>query len=212
MADKNSRLAELCRDQHIGTELIDSGQTLPEVLDRTLAECERRITDGSSSVGARLLQIDSLLKLARETHKLQSRGAGLDEARQALAQLERNLNRTEGLSHELQEQLAHAAGQLEVATTVESDTIDIALLGDLLGSISRLCHKINNPLTSIMGRAQMMQMRVANSGVDDKTSKSVQVIEESAKRVAGLVQELANLISHGRKEFLADYDSRSGSR
>jgi signal transduction histidine kinase len=212
VADRNSRLAELCRDQHIGTELIDSGQNLPEVLDRTLAECERRITDGSSSVGARLLQIDSLLKLARETHKLQSRGAGLDEARQALAQLERDLNATEGLSRELEEQLTNAVGQLEVATTADNGKIDIALLGDLFGSISRLCHKINNPLTSIMGRAQMLQMRVATGSVDEKTAKSVVVIEESAKRVAGLVQELANLISHGRKEFLADYDSSSGSR
>ena len=210
MAERDSRLAALCRDQHIGTELIDSGQNLTEVLDRTLAECERRITDGSASVGARLRQIDSLLKLARETHKLHSRGAGLDEARQTLAQLERDLNATEGLSRKLENQLASTAGQSEAA--IDDDEINLELLGDLFVSISRLCHKINNPLTSIMGRAQMMQMKFATGGVDEKTGKSVQVIEESAKRVAGLVQELANLICQGRKELLASYDSSTGSR
>ena len=39
---------------------------------------------------------------------------------------------------------------------------------------------------------------------DSIYGKSVDVIEESAKRVAGLVQELANLICQGRKEFVKD--------
>ena len=52
-----------------------------------------------------------------------------------------------------------------------SPRLDIALLSDLFGSISRLCHKITNPLTSIMGRAQMLQMRVATGSVDEKTAK-----------------------------------------
>ena len=90
-------------------------------------------------------------------------------------------------------------------------TIDAEMLGELFSSLSRLCHHINNPLTSVMGRAQMLQMKVAQGG-DEQLAKSAAVIEESARRVADLVQELANLVCQGRKEFVERYDSKTGSR
>ena len=65
---------------------------------------------------------------------------------------------------------------------------------------------------SIMGRAQIMQMKLEADTADDKTSRSVQVIEESAKRVAALVQELAGLVCQGSKELVTSYDSSKGSR
>lgn len=91
--------------------------------------------------------------------------------------------------------------------------VDVEVLGELLSNLARLCHKINNPLTSVMGRAQMMQMKMQKQGDEkDPARKSVAVIEESAKRVAGLVQEMANLVCQGRKEFVehCDYDSNAG--
>jgi signal transduction histidine kinase len=90
-------------------------------------------------------------------------------------------------------------------------TVDAEMLGELFSSLSRLCHQINNPLTSVMGRAQMLTMTVARDG-DERLAKSAAVIEESARRVADLVQELANLVCQGKKEFLESYDSKTGSR
>ena len=89
--------------------------------------------------------------------------------------------------------------------------VDVRALGELFSTLSRLCHKINNPLTSIMGRAQLLQAKVKKSR-DDGLGKSVGVIEESSKRVAGLVQELATLVVQGRTEFAESYDSSKGSR
>ena len=90
-------------------------------------------------------------------------------------------------------------------------SVNIALLAELFGSLSRLCHKINNPLTSIMGRAQILRLQ-APSDRDEKLYRSIKVIEESSGRVAALVQELASLICQGRKEFVEYYDSKTGSR
>lgn len=90
-------------------------------------------------------------------------------------------------------------------------TVDAEMLGELFSSLSRLCHQINNPLTSVMGRAQMLNMKVAQGG-DEQLAKSATVIEESARRVADLIQELANLVCQGKKQFVESYDSKAGSR
>ncbi len=206
MAETRSRLAGLCRDQHVGTELIESCESLEQILDRTLAECERRIADDNASVQARLRQIDGLLKLARETNKLQANGSGMDDARQVLLQLERDLSKVE------QNPTETLPEQNSSSSPPGAAAVDVELLRDLLGALARLCHKINNPLTSIMGRAQIMQMKLEADTADDKTSRSVQVIEESAKRVAALVQELAGLVCQGSKELVTSYDSSNGSR
>jgi nitrogen-specific signal transduction histidine kinase len=60
----------------------------------------------------------------------------------------------------------------------------------------KLCHNINNPLTAIMGRAQIVQLKEDS---DPAMVKVVQVIEESAKRVAGYVRELSDLTHRGRE-------------
>jgi len=67
----------------------------------------------------------------------------------------------------------------------------------------KLCHSINNPLTAIMGRAQILQLKQES---DPQVIKLVQVVEESAKRVATYVRELSDLIQHGRK--LVEKDER----
>ena len=89
--------------------------------------------------------------------------------------------------------------------------IDPEVLGELLNEIAKQCHKINNPLTSIMGRAQMMESKIKQAS-DPQLAKSVTVIQESAKRVAALIQELANIVCQSRKELVESYDSKSGSR
>ncbi len=87
-------------------------------------------------------------------------------------------------------------------------------LGGLFDELLVLCHKINNPLTSVLGRAQIMQLKLAGD-TESPWTKPIRVVEESAKRVAALVQELANLLCVGRKVFVdrtvRDYDSSSPS-
>ncbi len=63
---------------------------------------------------------------------------------------------------------------------------------------AQLCHKINNPLTSIMGRAQILQMK---HGSDEKLSKEIAVIEESSKRVAALIREMAHVVCDAKARF-----------
>jgi signal transduction histidine kinase len=138
-------------------------------------------------------------------------GASLDGERredEALREVDRELTEAQNRSDRLQRNLEATLAQLDGDVV---RPVDIEQLGELLGAVSRLCHKINNPLTSIMGRAQMLQMKV-KQGQDEQLAKSVAVIEESAKRVAALVQELANLICQARKEYVESYDSANSSR
>jgi len=92
---------------------------------------------------------------------------------------------------------------------------DSEKLAGLFDELLVLCHKINNPLTSILGRAQIMQIKL---GADTESPfvKPIRVVEESSQRIAALVVEMANLLCVGRKIFvdrtLQDYDSGSGSR
>jgi nitrogen fixation/metabolism regulation signal transduction histidine kinase len=71
--------------------------------------------------------------------------------------------------------------------------------GELLKTLGVLSHKINNPLTSLMGRAQILQMK---KDTDPDVRKAAEVIEESAKRIAAYIRELAVVVKDGREEAL----------
>ena len=73
----------------------------------------------------------------------------------------------------------------------------IEKLGEVLRTLSVLSHKINNPLTALMGRAQMLRVQ---AGTDPKVVKAASVIEESAGRIAELIRELARVVKEGRQE------------
>jgi signal transduction histidine kinase len=68
-------------------------------------------------------------------------------------------------------------------------------LHGLFADQAELCHKINNPLTSLIGRAQILRLK---GGQDPTVAKATEVIEASAKRVAELVRELSQKIHEGR--------------
>ena len=65
--------------------------------------------------------------------------------------------------------------------------------------MASLTHKINNPLTSLIGRTQLMRLTGAS---DERTLKAMSVIEESARRVADYVRELALLVKESREREL----------
>lgn len=71
---------------------------------------------------------------------------------------------------------------------------------ELLGDISALCHRINNPLTSLLGRAQILQLK--KDADPQQLVRTAQVIEESSRRIAELIQELGQLVCRGREELL----------
>jgi signal transduction histidine kinase len=204
---------ELCRNHEIGVELIHESRDLGQVLDRTLAECERRIHGGAARADDRLRQLEGLVLLARTTRFLQVRGTELDDARsadQALDRVDHELRVAQARSEALQRELENTVSELDHGAP-SSPVVDAERLGELFDSVSKLCHKINNPLTSLMGRAQMMEFKV-KQGADEQLAKSVGVIQDSAKRVASLIQELANLVCQSRKELVETYDSSNGSR
>ena len=75
----------------------------------------------------------------------------------------------------------------------------IEKLAEVMKTLAVLSHKINNPLTSLMGRAQILQMK---KGTDPNVCKAAQVIEESARRIADYIRELAIVVKEGRTEAL----------
>jgi signal transduction histidine kinase len=70
-------------------------------------------------------------------------------------------------------------------------------LGEVLRTIGVLSHKINNPLTALLGRAQLLK---ANKSSDPGVIKAAGVIEESSQRIAELIRELAGVVKEGRQE------------
>jgi PAS domain-containing protein len=75
----------------------------------------------------------------------------------------------------------------------------------LMQTIGMLTHQINNPLTSLMGRAQILRMKAKG---DEDVLKAAGVIEESARRIAGLIQDLSELAKTGDREELEDMIDR----
>jgi len=72
-------------------------------------------------------------------------------------------------------------------------------MAELLRAVGVLAHKINNPLTALLGRAQILQMSRAD---DERTCKAAAVIEESGRRIADLIRELATVVKTGDVEYL----------
>lgn len=72
-------------------------------------------------------------------------------------------------------------------------------LADLLRTVGVLGHKINNPLTALLGRAQLLREKAA---ADPAVAKAARVIEESATRIADLIRQLGAVIKEGRREDL----------
>ena len=58
---------------------------------------------------------------------------------------------------------------------------------DLLERLAELTHKINNPLTSLLGRAQLLRQR-GNS--DPYVVRAAEVIEDCSRRIADHLREL----------------------
>ena len=74
-------------------------------------------------------------------------------------------------------------------------------LGDMIESLRKLAHDINNPLTALLGRAQLLR---GLAGDDPKLIKQAETIEESGLRIAELVQEVSRELRAGTKLLEAE--------
>lgn len=81
------------------------------------------------------------------------------------------------------------------------ERVRLEKLAEVLKTLSVLSHKINNPLTALLGRAQILQARKTT---DPTVAKAAAVIEESSLRIADLIRELAQVVKEGRHEALDD--------
>ena len=87
-----------------------------------------------------------------------------------------------------------------------SDRERLERIVDTMVTLADLSHKINNPLTSLLGRAQILRLRLET---DPAMRKAADVVEESARRIAEHVRELANVVRDTRNELRRYLDSQS---
>lgn len=81
------------------------------------------------------------------------------------------------------------------------ERVRLEKLGEVMRTLSVLSHKINNPLTALLGRAQILSSRKTD---DPVVLKAAAVIEESSERIADLIRELAAVVREGRHGALSD--------
>jgi len=81
------------------------------------------------------------------------------------------------------------------------ERVRLEKLAEVLKTLSVLSHKINNPLTALLGRAQILQ---AQKSGDPGVAKAAAVIEEASMRIADLIRELAQVVKEGRQDAVDD--------
>src|SRR5262245_32714873 len=79
------------------------------------------------------------------------------------------------------------------------ERVRLEKLAEVLKTLSVLSHKINNPLTALLGRAQMLQ---AQTSAEPAVVKAAAVIEEASLRIAELIRELAQVVKEGHQDAI----------
>jgi len=188
-------LEELCRIHDIGLELIEHSDDLDGLLDRVLGEYQRRLADlrndtldGDPEDEGEAKKLRALVMFATQAAALKQKAVAADELRWRAAELER-LNKQLNLGLERERSLHEQ--QLEERHRVER-------LALVMKTLSVLSHKINNPLTTLLGRAQMLKLL----DTDPRVAKAADAIEQSSKRIAAYIGELAMTVKEGREESL----------
>lgn len=94
------------------------------------------------------------------------------------------------------EEVVHVADVSQRTREIE-ERHRLEKLAEVLKTLGVLSHKINNPLTSLLGRAQILMVK---QDLDPQVAKAAAVISESAARIAEMIRELALVVKEGRQE------------
>ncbi len=90
--------------------------------------------------------------------------------------------------HQRLNEMARVKGQIESQMLQSGKLI---ALGELVGGVA---HEINNPMTTILGRIQILKM---NQAIPEGLRSKLEIVEREARRVSGIVRDL---LSFSRKE------------
>ncbi len=188
-------LEDLCRIHDIGLDLIDRSDDIDDLLDRVLDEYELRLTDlrddtldGDPGDEGEAKKLRALVMFATQAAALKQKAVVADEQRTRVEELER-----------LNEQIRRGRDrERRMHDQQVEDRYRAERLALVMKTLSVLSHKINNPLTTLLGRAQMLKML----GTDPKITKAADAIEQASKRIAAYVAELALAVKEGREESL----------
>ena len=97
----------------------------------------------------------------------------------------------------------------KIGTTAASEIDERDLLESTIERFTQLAdlaHKINNPLTSVVGRAQLLRMK---GQTDPNVLKALDVIDEATGRITGYVRELATIVREGKSQIAERLDAQA---
>jgi two-component system, NtrC family, sensor kinase len=103
-------------------------------------------------------------------------------------------------------------GQDLVRRTAEGELARSRWLAGIGETTIALEHEINNPLSALLGHAELLMM---DNGLSEEQQEQLRIIQEQAARIAQVVRRLAKLKNPQSVEYLAgsrmiDLSSRSG--
>lgn len=104
---------------------------------------------------------------------------------------------TVGVFSDLRERLTMEANLVEVREKLEISEKQ-ALVAELAGTTA---HELNQPLTSIMGYAELMKRRLP---ADDPNARSLDIILREAERMAEIVRKIGKITRYETKAYVGD--------
>jgi C4-dicarboxylate-specific signal transduction histidine kinase len=76
-----------------------------------------------------------------------------------------------------------------------------------VGQLTRdFAHDINNPLQIILGKAQILTMRLEKEGVDKKYLEELKAVEKNAQRISCLLKKLSDFARRSEKDLSSSSD------
>ncbi|MCA9556933.1 MAG: response regulator [Myxococcales bacterium] len=104
---------------------------------------------------------------------------------------------TVGILRDLRDRIAMEA-QLNETQERLQESEKMALLAELAGAMA---HELNQPLTSVMGYAELLQRRLAE---DDPNQRPARTIHREAERMATIVRRIGRLTRYETKPYVGD--------
>ncbi len=90
---------------------------------------------------------------------------------------------------------------MEEQKRLEAELVEAERLKAILQVVGTLNHEINNPLTVILGRSQLLSRKFDPS--DKKILRSLRDIKEEAERIRDVVFKLSKVIKPSTKEYVS---------